>query len=1406
MAEINDELAETLRRLTEEMANMNAITLANNKSLRDQLNSAGKLTKGLNDLSHTIQEENEILQEKQAREQAFKSAQTNSINSLKQFGSAITNITDNSFSKYESGIKSATSAISDVAGQFGILGKAVALASTAIGAFAGAILKQTDAVVKGYDDLSKIGGAAGLTADGIFKLGKEAGFSSFNLGTFTKNIKDVDGNLVAFGSRASDGVKAFTKFVAVGEDQLKAYRRLGYTQDELIEAQTSYMKQQVEGGAILTKNPKDLQKASLEYLDQLNALADITGISVKKQQEAQAIANNQEQFNLYKFAKSQEMLELEKQEAQARKEGNKQRGEELKAQREQIKSQVDAKDAAARLAIETMNQKDAAAFMQSIVSDRLIVTEQNAALVRSGRLSQEMLDKTTKGNDIQADMLGAQQKAVKDYLKNLGPNAYALGNVSGQIAEVFGVNLKTQQSVTKMYNKELDTAEGRAKFEKERLQAEKDIAAKKEKGVDGQKAVDMAAERESAERKLRQGLDSIIDVVNPFTGSVKGSTAAAVALTAAAAAATFALGKLAASQMGGLGGLKELASKIPGLGGLGGAGATATGAASTTAAASSAAGAIAKLASPLAGLAKAAPVIGTVAAVGSGMIETYQGIKKADKELEEGKITKEEAKVQKGEAVGGGIGTAAGGAAGAIKGAAIGAALGTAVPIVGNIIGGLLGAAVGGWLGSKGGSVVGEAVGGSVAKMTQDADKKVDESVKSVEAKREAIKSNPNSKSTYEVNGRQVSKEEYDAVNEQMKQDRPKPLEMPNLPKKAKGGITSGPSIAGEAGPEAVVPLPDSRSIPVQIQSSLLSQTETHDEEELEFREKLNEELKDSELTLKKLTVSLARWDDLTKEQIKLEEEKQEKTEELQKSTSIVSQAFKLASIDLSKFSSQMKVKIEDSKGTGITPGKQVGTGISLGAKAGEGIQIGKGQQQELLLEDLKKQGITDTSALGNIMAQVQAESGFKPRSEEVGKYSAKTLYNLYGPEQSKNKPRFQSMEEAQALVSKGPEAVGNLLYGGRMGNAADEGYKYRGRGLIQLTGKSNYEKYGKLIGVDLVENPDLANNPEIASKLAAVYFKDKEKRGVDLTDIRAVGKAVGYAGGESETQKRAQLAQGFTSSLGTGITPGSQAGTGITPKEGDPLAGLNFGGRKEERTGGGEADPQLLEMAHKINNLFPNVIITALNDKFHQEKRKTSKHTVGKALDFAMNPGPKDAKEAAEISAQLKELGATKVLDEYFANKTAKTTGGHFHVEVAHDGGYFRSGSNDFKGEFPVLLKSNEYVLTEEMVENLKNKIAGSVDKTPISTAFPEAVSENFNTDTSKLTEMFTKTVTNVTQNSEQVNPVGATNNNDMMLREVQQMNAQMMDIIASKLDTMIDALGTSNDLQGKLVTYSRV
>jgi len=205
------------------------------------------------------------------------------------------------------------------------------------------------------------------------------------------------------------------------------------------------------------------------------------------------------------------------------------------------------------------------------------------------------------------------------------------------------------------------------------------------------------------------------------------------------------------------------------------------------------------------------------------------------------------------------------------------------------------------------------------------------------------------------------------------------------------------------------------------------------------------------------------------------------------------------------------------------------------------------GTIQHLVQQQLLAQGIRDPRAVANIMAQIQAESGFTPQSENLN-YSGRRLFELYGPNQSRNKIRFSTLTEAEQVATAGPEAVGNMIYGGRMGNAADEGFKYRGRGLIQLTGKNNYKKYGKMIGVDLVSNPDRANDRDTAIKIAAAYFAQQQRSGVDLTDISAVGQAVGYATGPQETQRRAQIAQQF---IDTGFA---------IPRQG-PDSGYEFGG-----------------------------------------------------------------------------------------------------------------------------------------------------------------------------------------------------------------------------------------------------
>jgi putative chitinase len=121
-------------------------------------------------------------------------------------------------------------------------------------------------------------------------------------------------------------------------------------------------------------------------------------------------------------------------------------------------------------------------------------------------------------------------------------------------------------------------------------------------------------------------------------------------------------------------------------------------------------------------------------------------------------------------------------------------------------------------------------------------------------------------------------------------------------------------------------------------------------------------------------------------------------------------------------------------------------------------------------------------------IGQCAHESGnFKTLQENLN-YSAKGLHATWPS-------RFPSEEAAQPF-HRNPEKIANKVYSGRMGNTDEgDGWKYRGRGLIQLTGKDNYRLASDALGVDFVANPDLVLTKENAALTAAWYWN---KRGLN--------------------------------------------------------------------------------------------------------------------------------------------------------------------------------------------------------------------------------------------------------------------------------------------------------------------
>jgi len=91
----------------------------------------------------------------------------------------------------------------------------------------------------------------------------------------------------------------------------------------------------------------------------------------------------------------------------------------------------------------------------------------------------------------------------------------------------------------------------------------------------------------------------------------------------------------------------------------------------------------------------------------------------------------------------------------------------------------------------------------------------------------------------------------------------------------------------------------------------------------------------------------------------------------------------------------------------------------------------------------------------------------------------------------------FEPISEGKSRFNTSPDGHPFDLYDNRrdLGNQGQpDGERYKGRGFIQLTGRDNYKKHGQAIGQDLVNNPDLANDPAIAAKLLASFLKNKER------------------------------------------------------------------------------------------------------------------------------------------------------------------------------------------------------------------------------------------------------------------------------------------------------------------------
>jgi putative chitinase len=165
---------------------------------------------------------------------------------------------------------------------------------------------------------------------------------------------------------------------------------------------------------------------------------------------------------------------------------------------------------------------------------------------------------------------------------------------------------------------------------------------------------------------------------------------------------------------------------------------------------------------------------------------------------------------------------------------------------------------------------------------------------------------------------------------------------------------------------------------------------------------------------------------------------------------------------------------------------------------------------------------------------------GFKILQENLN-YSAEGLQKTWPK-------RFPTLEDAQPYARQ-PEKIANKVYAGRNGNgdeASGEGWRYRGRGCIQLTGKANYNAAGDALGVDFLADPDVVATPQYAALTAGWFWFIHDLNSLaDARDDLAITKKInggtnGLDDRIARTQKALDVLKAGSSPVGLAAAPPS--------------------------------------------------------------------------------------------------------------------------------------------------------------------------------------------------------------------------------------------------------------------------
>lgn len=175
----------------------------------------------------------------------------------------------------------------------------------------------------------------------------------------------------------------------------------------------------------------------------------------------------------------------------------------------------------------------------------------------------------------------------------------------------------------------------------------------------------------------------------------------------------------------------------------------------------------------------------------------------------------------------------------------------------------------------------------------------------------------------------------------------------------------------------------------------------------------------------------------------------------------------------------------------------------------------------------LNKYGVNTPLRLSHFWGQLEQESGLKPIQENLN-YSYDGLLTYFKNDFDTNSDKVLSNTEKKVaeLLARKPEQIANFVYANQNGNGgvnSGDGWKYRGRYYIQITGKENYRKLQEDTGIDFLDNPDSHLN-ETDSLVSALWFWNKNglNKFADTDDVKNITKKIN--GGYNHLKERVEF------------------------------------------------------------------------------------------------------------------------------------------------------------------------------------------------------------------------------------------------------------------------------------------